>query len=376
MVTSPPRQPDYARRLQDEFQQMFLRTQKALELAIDTDDVQVGQTPKDVVWQRGRTRLYHYRPMAERAVASPVLMVHSLISRPYILDLIPGGSFTEFLLKQGFDVYMLDWGTPTEADRNLRLEDYVLKFIPAAVRDIARESPSGRILLLGYCMGGLLAVLYAALHPRAPLDAVACLTTPVDFSKMGLFSVWADRRYFDVDALVDRLGNVPAEFIRESFAMLKPASRFSPVQYIGLWQNILNDRYVEQYRAFNKWTNEHIPFPGECFRQTVKELQWENKLIKGELVLGGKRVDLGAIKWPFLHVMGARDHIVPPESGKPLVELVGSKDKEQILLNGGHVGIVAGRGAVRDLWPRVAGWLAQRSSPEGKKQKARGRRGT
>src|SRR5262249_36106444 len=147
---------DYAQRFQDEISQMFLRTQKALELAIDSDDAKVGQTPKDVVWQRGRTRLFHYHPMAPRTSPTPVLMVHSLISKPYILDLYPGGSFVEFLLRQGLDVYLLDWGTPTDADRHLVLEDYVQKMIPTAVRRIAAGSPNGRVSLLGYCMGGLL----------------------------------------------------------------------------------------------------------------------------------------------------------------------------------------------------------------------------
>lgn len=363
MVTGAPPGLDLVQRWQEEFQQMMLRTQKALEFAVEGDDASVGQTPKDVVWQRGRTQLYHYRPLAPRTAATPILMVHSLISKPYILDLYPGGSFIEFLLRQGFDVYLIDWGTPTDADRHLMLEDYVQKMIPTAVRRIAHESPTGKVSIFGYCMGGLLSVLYAALHPRAPLDAVACLATPVDFSKMGLFTVWTDQRYFDVDAIVDRLGNVPAEMMRRSFSMLKPASEFSPVRYISLWQNILNDRYVEQYRAFNKWTNDHIPFPGECFRQVTKDLQWENKLINDELVVGGKPVRLGAIKRPFLHVVAGRDHIVPLESAAPLVQLVGSEDKEQIVLDGGHVGIVAGRGALKGLWPRVSAWLTERSSP-------------
>lgn len=362
MVSSPPPVIDYAQRLQEEMSQFFLRTQKAMELAIEADDPKVGQTPRDVVWRRGRAELYHYRPMAPRKVATPLLMIHSLISKPYILDLYPGGSFVEFLLKQGFDVYLINWGTPTAADRTLRLEDYSLKMIPECVRRVAAESPTKKVSLLGYCMGGLLTIIYAALHPRAPIDAIISLATPVDFSKMGLFTTWTDQRYFDVDALVDRVGNVPAEFLRRSFSMLKPASEFSPVQYIGLWQNILNDRYVQQYRAFNKWTNDHIPFPGECFRQVTKDLQWENKLIKGELVVGGKRVDLSKLKWPFLAILGSRDHIVPLSSGELLIKLVGSKEKEQITLVGGHVGMVAGKGAVNDLWPRTATWLAEHSS--------------
>lgn len=362
MVSSPPGAAGAAPWVVDDVQELVTRTQRALEVALGSGEAGVGRTAKDIVWRRGRARLYRYRPQAARVVATPLLMVHSLISKPYILDLYPGGSFVEFMLKQGFDVYLLDWGTPTDADRNLRLEDYVQKLIPLAVRDIAAASPTGKVALLGYCMGGLLVSLYAALHPRAPIDAIVCLTTPVDFQKMGLFSVWGDRRYFDVDALVDRVGNIPAEMLRRSFSLLKPASEFSPVRYISLWQNILNDRYVEQYRAFNQWTSDHIPFPGECFRQVMKELQWDNKLVKDELVLGGKPVHLSAIKRPFLHVTGKRDHIVPPESAAPLVELVGSKDKQQIVIEGGHVGIVAGKSAARELWPRVATWLAERSS--------------
>jgi polyhydroxyalkanoate synthase len=362
MVSTAPPGIDQNQGRQDELRQIVLRTQRLFELAADAGDAGVGRTPKDVIWQRDRARLYHYRPLAERTVATPVLMVHSLISKPYILDLFPGGSFIEFLLRQGFDMYMIDWGTPTDADRHLVLEDYVQKMLPTVVRRIVHASPTGKVMVFGYCMGGLLTALYAALHPRAPLDGVACLATPVDFARMGLFSVWTDRRYFDVDGLVDRLGNIPAEMIRRSFAMLRPASEFSPARYIALWQHILDDHYVEQYRAFNAWTNDHIPFPGACFRQVTKELQWDNKLVRDELVLGGKPVHLRAIKQPFLSVVADRDHIVPLESSQPLVQMVGSDDREQIVLEGGHVGIVAGRGAVKTLWPRVAQWLAGHSS--------------
>jgi polyhydroxyalkanoate synthase len=354
---------DVVQRWQDEIQQMLLRAQKTWEVLSDTNDPKVGQTLKDVVWERGRAKLYHYRPLAERTVATPVLMVHSLVNKPYILDLFPGGSLVEFLLRQGFDMYLIDWGTPTDADRHLVLEDYVQKMLPTVVRRIAHDSPSGRASIIGYCMGGLFVVLYAALHPRAPLDAVGCLATPVDYHKMGLFSVWSDQKHFDVDALVDRVGNIPGEMMEQSFRMKRPASDYSPVRYVQLWQNILNDRYVEQYRAFNKWGYDHIPFPGECYRQVTKELNWGNKLIKGELVLGGKPARLDAIKRPFLHVVAEHDDVVPYESAKPLVQLVGSEVKEEIVLKGGHVSLVAGRNAITRMWPRLSEWLKANSSP-------------
>ena len=226
---------DVVQRWQDDVQQMLLRAQKTWEVVVDTDDPKVGQTPKDVVWQRGRAKLYHYRPLAERTVATPVLMVHSLVNKPYILDLFPGGSFIEFLLRQGFDMWMIDWGTPTDADQRLVLEDYVQKMLPTVIRRIAGDSPNGRASIVGYCMGGLFVVLYAALHPRAPLDAVGCLATPADYHKMGLFSVFSAERNFDVDALVDRVGNIPGEMIEQSFRLLRPVtSEYSPVQYVQL----------------------------------------------------------------------------------------------------------------------------------------------
>ena len=364
MVSAVPSGLDLVQRWQSEFQQALLRTQKTWEVVLDADDPNVGQTPKDVIWEHGRAKLYHYRPLAERTVATPVLMVHSLVNKPYILDLFPGGSFIEFLLKQGFDMYMIDWGTPTDADRHLVLEDYVQKMLPTVVRRIAHDSPTGRTSILGYCMGGLFVVLYAALHPRAPLDAVGCLATPADYHKMGLFSVWSDKKNFDVDALVDRVGNIPGEMIEQQFRLLRPAtSEYSPVQYVQLWRNILNDRYVEQYRAMNRWAREHIPFPGECFRQVTKELNWENKLIKDELVLGGKPARLSAIKRHFLHVCAKYDHVVPYESAAPLIQMVGSTEKEEIVLEGGHVSLVAGRNAAKRLWPRVSDWLKDYSSP-------------
>ena len=359
-----PGRVDFVQRWQDELQQMLMRTQKTLEVVLDVEDPKVGQTARDVVWEHGRAKLYHYHPLAERTVATPVLMVHSLVNKPYILDLFPGGSFIEFLLRRGFDMYLIDWGTPTEADRHLVLEDYVLDMLPAVMRLITDNSPNGRASIVGYCMGGLFVVLYAALHPDAPLDAVACLATPADYHKMGLFSVFSAERNFDVDAFVDRVGNIPGEMIEQQFRLLRPAStEFSPVQYVQLWQNILNDRYVEQYRAMNKWARDHIPFPGECFRQVTKELNWGNKLIKGELVLGGKPVRLDAIKRPFLHVVARYDHVVPYESAAPLVQLVGSEDKEEIVLEGGHVSLVAGRHAITRLWPRFGEWLKDHASP-------------
>ncbi len=345
-------------RVRAEVERAILRNVKGIEY-LSSGDPAMGLTPKDVIYSRGTLKLYHYRALAEEVYRVPVLLVMSLLSRPYILDLTPGQSFIEFLLKRGYDVYMIDWGVPRPEDRRLRLEDYVLDFIPDCARRVLEDSGEPDCSVIGYCMGGMLAVIYAALHPRGPLKNLACFTTPVNFEGMTLFRQWTDPRYFDVDRVVDTLGNVPPELLFASFDMLKPAARLAG--QARLWDNMWNDDFVKSYRMFDRWAADQIPFPGECFRQTTKELMWENRLYKGELVLGGRRVDLRNVGVPFLHVMAEHDHIVPYESAKDLVAMVGSPDKRDLVLKGGHVSLVAGPNASRRLWPQLDGWLSERS---------------
>ena len=360
-MTAPgaaPAGPTLEARVREEVERALLRNVKGLEY-FSADVPEMGLTPKDAVYARGTLRLYHYRPLAPEVYRVPVLLVMSLVSKAYILDLTPGQSFIEFLLRQGYDVYMIDWGVPRPADKRLRLEDYVLDFIPDCLGRIRRDSGEPDVSMIGYCMGGLLAVLYQALHADGPVKNLACFTTPVNFEGMALFSQWTDRRYFDVDRIVDSLGNVPPELMYASFEMLKPAARLAG--QVRLWDNMWNDDFVKGYRMFDRWAADQIPFPGECFRQTVKELMWENRLYKNELVLGGRPVRLDRITVPFLHVMAEHDHIVPRASAADLVGMVGSADKKELLLKGGHVSLVAGANARGRLWPQLDAWLAERS---------------
>ena len=347
-----------AKRVREEISRTLRRGVKGLDY-ISTGDPGVGLTPKEVIHRRGTLNLYHYLPQSEEVYRAPLLMVMSLVSKPYILDLAPGQSLIEFLIKRGFDVYMIDWGVPRPEDKNLKLEDYVLDFLPECIEKVSKESGEPDVSIAGYCMGGLLSVLYAALHTDGPLKNLACFTTPIDYDGMGLFKQWSDPAYFDVDRIVDTLGNVPPALLYASFNMLRPMSR--AVDRVRLWDNMWNDEFVESYRRFDRWAADQIPFPGECFRQTTKELQQENRLVKNEFYLGGELVDLSKIEVPFIHVVAQHDHIVPYDAAKVLVPMVSSEDKEEVLIKGGHVSLVAGKNAMFRLWPRLDGWLAERS---------------
>ena len=356
MSAAPPA--DAIERIQGEIDRAIRRSIKGLEY-LGSPAPAVGPTPKDVVFEQGTLHLYHYRAVANEIYRVPILIVMATSNRGYILDLAPGQSFVEYMLRQGYDVYVIDWSPPGPADRDLRFEDYTQRFIPECVQRVRDDSGVDDVTVIGYCMGGVLAVMYAALHPHDRIANLVCFTTPIDFSQMELFAKWSDPRYFDVDRLVDATGNVPSEIIFTSFEMLRPATRLAG--QVQLWENMWNDDFVRSYRAFERWSTDTLPLAGEYFRQTIKELIWENRLYKNELVVGGKHADLRAITAPALHAMAEHDHIVPHAAAKPLIPSIGSDDKEEIVLKGGHVSLVAGPNAVKRLWPRLDAWLGKRS---------------
>jgi len=216
------------------------------------------------------------------------------------------------------------------------------------------------VSVIGYCFGGVLSLLYASIHADGPVKNLICFTTPIDFRKMTLFQNFSDRRYFDVDGLVDAVGNVPPEMILSSFEMLRPASR--AISQIQLWDNIWNDEYVKSYRMFDRWATDTLPLAGEYFRTITKDLMWDNKLFNGSMTVGGRAADLASIKVPLLHAVAEHDHIVPYEAARHLIPMVGSADKEEVILKGGHVSLVAGPNAMKRLWPKLDNWLCGRST--------------
>jgi polyhydroxyalkanoate synthase len=185
----------------------------ALEFAnivLTERDAQIAVTPKDVVWTHRTTTLYRYRS-SKRTYAVPVLLVFALINRPDIFDLRPGNSFVEFLLDEGYDVFLLDWGVPDEADADL-LEHYVCDEIPSALREVRRASGHEEATLLGWCIGGTLSLLHCALDPATTVRNLVLLTTPFDTTG-SLYATWVARDSFDVDRVAEVYGGVPGRTV-------------------------------------------------------------------------------------------------------------------------------------------------------------------
>jgi polyhydroxyalkanoate synthase len=342
-----------------------------VRIATGKQAAQVAQTPKTVIWTLNKTSLYHYSPQTPVAQRKrvPLLLVFALINKPYIFDLRPGASFVEFMVRQGYEVYLLDWGTPGPEDAELTFEDYALEYLPRAIRRVQRHSRQGEFSLLGWCIGATLCTIYAALRPDDGLRNLLLLTAPLDFSNrqaMGPFPKWLAPERFNVE-LITRLagGNMPGEVIDAGSKLLKPVENYIG-NYLRLLDNLDDEKIVESWQAMNTWVTDGVPFAGAAYRQLVNDLYRGNKLMTRQWQMRGQTVDVAQVRASFLNIIARQDHIVPPCQSETILDAVGSDDKQQIVVPGGHIGIMAGSGARKGLWPQLDAWLAARSHEKGR----------
>jgi polyhydroxyalkanoate synthase len=317
-----------------------------------------------VVHEEGTLRLLHYRSERPAEFTEPVLICFALVNRAYVLDLSPQRSVVRRLLEHGLDVYLIDWGVPTAEDRTLRLADYVCGRLKRAVDCVSERSGAPAINLLGYCMGGTMSAIFTSLYPHKVRNLVL-LAAPIDFAdQTSLLNVWADEKYFDADALVDAYGNCPGWFLRAVFKMIKPVQFFYE-KYAGLHDKLHDEQFVEHFFAMERWESDSIPVAGETFREFVKMLYQQNRLVKGELVLDEARVELQNIACPTLLLTAEQDHLVPPASTLAFKHYADRANIREMSIDAGHVGLVVSSKAHRGLWPAAASWIAEHSTGGG-----------
>ncbi len=315
----------------------------------------VGTTPHDAVFGENKWRLLRYRAAGQgERRPTPVLIVPSLINRHYVLDLLPGRSLIEFLVEQGHDLFVIDWGTPGDEDRFLTFDTICDRYLGRAIKRAARIAGSERVHLLGYCLGGTLTSIHAALHPERIASMVA-LAAPIRFRDSGLLSVWTRTKAFDVGAVIDAFGNVPWPLMQASFHLLKPTLGLQKA--IQLLDRAEDDDFLEGFLAVETWSNDNVSFPGEAYRKYIEALYQRDELVNGELYISGRRVELAAIGCPTLAVTFEHDHIVPKESAQVLLERIGTDVRKLLHLNGGHVGAVVSRRARTGLWAALSDWF-------------------
>lgn len=323
---------------------------------VHIENVDVATTPKELVFQVDKVKLYRYTRDTKATVKTPLLFSYALVNRHDMLDLQPDRSFIRNLLSLGLDIYIIDWGYPTRADRYTTLDDYVNWYLDDIVDFVRKNNGVDQITLAGICQGGTLSLIYSALHPEKIKNLIT-FVTPVDFSTNdGLLFRWA--KDMNIDRIVDTYGTVPGDFLNNGFAMMKPMMKVN--KYMGVLDTMQDKDKMLNFLRMEKWINDSPDQAGECFRQFLKDLYQENKLVKGTLEVGGKTVKLENITMPLLNIYAEEDHLVPPAATIPLNEHVGTKDETLYKFPGGHIGVFVGGRSQKELAPAVAKWLKER----------------
>ena len=309
-------------------------------------------TPFDVVDECGLLRLRHYR--ADRsASAGPVLFVYSLFKRPYILDLLAERSLLQTFLREGFSVYLTDWLPPLSQDAGRGLHDYIDCDLAFAVERVRKLEGGERVSLVGSCLGGLLAVIYAALNPQ-------------NVQRLVPFALpFASRPPFPAGAavqLVSLYGNVPAWWMR--MAMNGRVS--NPLQLPAFLAEELGEPELAEsggreptdvgYRL-EQWFGSDVPLAGRLFCEVMQDAFGDSQFAQGGLRVGDRRVALEDIQCPVLNISAERDRLVPPHESAAFVERVGSRDANNLIFPNGHLGLMVSRAAHQILWPYVGRWL-------------------
>ncbi|MBV9785380.1 MAG: class III poly(R)-hydroxyalkanoic acid synthase subunit PhaC [Acidisphaera sp.] len=327
---------------------------------IRDQDVQIATTPRDVVWRQDKVTLHHFRPLAERHVRIPVLITYGLIGRWTMTDLQDDRSLVRNLLNLGVDLYVVDWGNPSRADRYLTLDDYICSYLDACVTEVARQAGTDRVNLLGVCEGGVFTTAYAALEPER-VNTMALTITPIDFHAdavenrpgHGFINIWTRALApEDVDRLIEANGNLPGEFMGAVFSLMTPIRTMFKYN-LDLLDVAGDENRLVNWLRMEKWIADRPDHPGEAAKQWLKELYQQNKLVKNQLELDGRRVDLSRITMPVLNVYAKDDHIIPPATSQALRSVVGAKEYEELALPGGHVGVFVGGKSQKLFAPAV-----------------------
>lgn len=342
------------------------------------DEVEIGTAPKEEVWRSDKVVLYRYKATAERKLKTPLLIIFSLVGRYTIVDLQEDRSMVRNLLKLGVDVFVLDWGSPSRADRYLSIDDYVNDYLDGAIDAIREADGVESVNLLGICEGGTFSLCYAALHPEK-IDNLILMVTPVDFHAKGpneplghgLINLWSqnlDGR--DVDDMMEAHGVLPGELMGSIFTSMNPVR--NALKYnLDLLEVADDKKKFLNFLRMEKWIADRPHHPGEVAKQWIKDLYQDNKLIANEMRLDTQTVELPKVTMPVLNIFARDDHIVPTAMTRGLGEHLGTTRYDELELPAGHMGIFVSGKTQNVLAKSLADWMFARQVAKEEADKSR-----
>jgi polyhydroxyalkanoate synthase len=296
------------------------------------------------IWQEGGSRLIDYTTDGSGPL---VVVIPSLINRSTILDLMPGKSLMRYLAAEGLQPFLLDWGYPGLIERRFTLTDYIAGRLERALIAIGRP-----VILVGYCMGGLLA-LAAALRRPDLVRGLALLATPWDFHvpdadrARGLAGLLPA-----LEPAMGATGALATDLLQMLFACLDPFQ--TPAKYRNFGRLDQTGAAARLFVAIEDWLNDGVPLAAPVARTCLGEWYGQNATVEGLWSIAGGPVDPRLIAQPTFIAIPNRDRIVPPESASALLELIPHATVHRPAA--GHVGMAAGRRAEAELWRPLRDW--------------------
>lgn len=344
--------------IQKDLREIYLRLDRTKSILHTAGSIDVGNTPHKVIEETKAYKLLHYRPWVSKPVKTPLLVIYALINKSYVLDLQQDKSWVRNLLRQGFNVYLVDWKTPTRADKYVSFDDYVNCYIDDCVELVRRKNSIDKITLHGYCMGATMSVIYTTLYQEKVRNLAAIapvIDTEKDTTVLSNFS-----KHIDIDKIFDSFGYLPPEQLYACYSTLKPF-RQGINKYFNLVENIDNEQFVQNFLRIEKWLYDTPPIAGETIRQWIKDIYQKNLLVNNEMKICNEVIDLTKIKIPLLTIVAEEDHLVSPECSAALNNAVSSMDKRLMRFQTGHVGLIASTYSQNNVLPKVGQWLKSRS---------------
>lgn len=352
-------------------------------LTLDDDLVQASRTPFEVIYEDDLARLRYYPPLAESsievngetvAVAQtrypvPLVLVAPLAVNMHLYDLFPERSLVKYLRARGFELYLVDWGSPKPRHNHCNLYSYFAEMLPSLLERVRDHSGSRKLSLHGWSFGGLFAYCCAALGDSdianlvlvgAPNDYHANGDLGVLYQRLGRALTRAENRWgWRVHGSRKRYWRAPGWANALAFKLTNPIG--SVRGYTSLLKNLHDREYVSAHATNAAFLDRMEAYPGAVVQDFVQHLMADNVLADGRLPAADSDAGLDAIDMPVLAVVGKQDPIVSEGCARPLFDRIGSTDKTMIRVDGGHMGIVGNRKAPEQSWPQIVDWLAERS---------------
>ena len=312
-----------------------------------------SSAPSKVIYSKKKIELIHYQNNNQNAI--PVILVYAQINRFNIMDLMPEKSVIRNLMSHGFDVFVLHWGYSGSQDDTLMVDDYI-RCLDESIETIREKTHHQKISMIGYCWGGILSLIYSSLF-NEKIKNLAVMATPVDFSKdTSHLSLWA--KDFDADKMINEFGHLDPSFLDIGFIMRNPSRNID--KYFRMLSRIHDRTFLEDFFAMERWLHNTPPIPGEYFRKIINDGYKKNLLIKNQLKVLDKEIDLKKIDIPVLTVIAEKDDLVTPASTLELEKYISSNEKTTMRYKGGHVGLCISSNAQKTLWPKIAQWLHEK----------------